>query len=574
MTHAQCVYANIVQSSMCMWEGKLHKGQELVKPFCDRYLAAAVAYGETLMWNTSFDASESLVQEAMSYYEQLEIRANQLLESSKPPSMISGFFGFGKRPVETPEQLLKKQEHHIESLTALGDINGAIAMLLMKNQHRVKGAYRLRKAWKFYKEAYDLVLLHPHWGPLLQQNRGHLLENENLWQDLLHGIRQDTAEIPESELHAKNVVSRIVFGKGLFIYSISMLPRALQWFVELIGFTSDQTQGLLDLLEVNHISPSPRCFWSRVVIGGIRFFMFEEEDQALNLVEQMLTELPESPFLHSSLGGMYRTKGELEKSTENYQAALNTAADLPQIALMLAYEISHNYFLQLRYTEAIPGIENYIKNSPSKNFKAYGGFKLGVCYWNVHQEAYLPQIRELYSRVINEFQRPQMSFDQYAARLCQRFIDKSCFTKIEMLFLELQNLSDARGFDQAFEKLRILREEITTENLQSNPDVWGMYLYYKGHLHQLSKNFDKAHKNFAKLFHLAEQLTEDRWILVYAEVESAEIYIEHADFARANQILELAKSRSGFDFEKHIGMRIKKLQAKVKRLSEKAQVVE
>jgi hypothetical protein len=42
-------------------------------------------------------------------------------------------------------------------------------------------------------------------------------------------------------------------------YSISMLPKALQWFVELIGFSSDQTQGLLDLLEATHISPSPRC---------------------------------------------------------------------------------------------------------------------------------------------------------------------------------------------------------------------------------------------------------------------------------------------------------------------------
>jgi hypothetical protein len=83
------VFAKIVQCSMCMWDGKLLKGQELVKPHCDRYLAAAIAFGETLMWNTTFDGSERVAQEATTYYEQLETRANQLLEVSKPPSSIS-----------------------------------------------------------------------------------------------------------------------------------------------------------------------------------------------------------------------------------------------------------------------------------------------------------------------------------------------------------------------------------------------------------------------------------------------------------------------------------------------------
>jgi tetratricopeptide (TPR) repeat protein len=126
---------------------------------------------------------------------------------------------------------------------------------------------------------------------------------------------------------------------------------------------------------------------------------------------------------------MHRTKGNLERSTENYQIALDMSGDLPHTALMFKYEIATNKFFQLQFEEAIPLIEEYINNSPSKNFKAYGGFKLGVCYWAVHGEADLDKIRSLYSRVVNEFQRPTMSFDQYAARLCQRFLDKSCFTK-------------------------------------------------------------------------------------------------------------------------------------------------
>lgn len=41
-------------------------------------------------------------------------------------------------------------------------------------------------------------------------------------------------------------------------YSISMLPRSLQWLIELIGFTSDRQKGLEDLLSATKITPSPR----------------------------------------------------------------------------------------------------------------------------------------------------------------------------------------------------------------------------------------------------------------------------------------------------------------------------
>lgn len=76
------------------------------------------------------------------------------------------------------------------------------------------------------------------------------------------------------ELRARNILGRLIFGKGLFwyenllfcsillifslSYSISMLPRSLQWLIELIGFTSDRQKGLEDLLSATKITPSPR----------------------------------------------------------------------------------------------------------------------------------------------------------------------------------------------------------------------------------------------------------------------------------------------------------------------------
>ena len=70
-----------------------------------------------------------------------------------------------------------------------------------------------------------------------------------------------------------------------------MLPVSLQWIVELIGFTSDRHRGLADILMASKIVPSPRGYWARAALGTIRYFFFDESEEALSLVEQLLSEL-------------------------------------------------------------------------------------------------------------------------------------------------------------------------------------------------------------------------------------------------------------------------------------------
>jgi hypothetical protein len=63
---------------------------------------------------------------------------------------------------------------------------------------------------------------------------------------------------------------------------------------------------IVNAKQKNVTNPSKKIgFWARVVIGGIRFFMFDEEEQAFQLVEQLLIELPYVIFFRENLKYSY-----------------------------------------------------------------------------------------------------------------------------------------------------------------------------------------------------------------------------------------------------------------------------
>jgi hypothetical protein len=61
---------------------------------------------------------------------------------------------------ESEEEQLRKRIDLLEATVALASISGGIAMIHMRKQNYVQGAYRMRKTWKYFEEA-ELMLLHP-----------------------------------------------------------------------------------------------------------------------------------------------------------------------------------------------------------------------------------------------------------------------------------------------------------------------------------------------------------------------------------------------------------------------------
>ena len=275
-------------------------------------------------------------------------------------------------------------------------------------------------------------------------------------------------------------------------------------------------------------------------------------------------------MLYMTLGGMYRAEGNLEKSIECYQKAHEFSSELISYQLLSNYELGHNYYLAGNWSKAIELFESYIFESNSPNFKAYGGYKLGVCYWMVDGENAIDKITDLYKKVINEWKRPNLSYDAYAARHCQKFISSGGYSKLEELFIKISNFQEGNLLEQASEILvdieKLMQDYENSSKTISDNDK-ALYLYWKGHLYQkLDKRVD-ALKSFNSLIQMADKVKEDTWIIPYAELESVEIFIKNKDFAKAHMVIEMVKKRSNYDFEKHVSMRCKKLHSKIERHS-------
>ena len=107
------------------------------------------------------------------------------------------------------------------------------------------------------------------------------------------------------------------------------------------------------------------------------------------------------------LAGLYRRQGELHLSTKTYERCLvelklsPDAGMLQQMSIRTTYELASNRFLALQWKEAIPMIESFLKETLSPNFRCYGAYKLGLCYWVNDEKEKIPPVRVVTIRCWN-----------------------------------------------------------------------------------------------------------------------------------------------------------------------------
>lgn len=83
----------------------------------------------------------------------------------------------------------------------------------------VKGAYRLRKAWKYFQEANELLTQHKEWNKLLPKiNIDINPADSHLVWEALYQNPESSGEYSGEELRVRNITGRLIFGKGLFMY--------------------------------------------------------------------------------------------------------------------------------------------------------------------------------------------------------------------------------------------------------------------------------------------------------------------------------------------------------------------
>mmetsp|Transcript_20183 Transcript_20183/g.77275 ORF Transcript_20183/g.77275 Transcript_20183/m.77275 type:complete len:586 (-) Transcript_20183:36-1793(-) len=572
-------YAAVVECAEHVWNLQLDAAAEAIAPHKEANVSAALQATELLVWRSGIDESDENWQAAFDALVALEERVLAKYQASAPQSgALSSLSGFLTRLVKeeektprTPEEIARESDY-VEAAVTLADVSGAMAMLHFRKMNYVKGGYRMRKSWKFYEEGIALLKLHPEWNRYFEDKITDQKDDKgeaDVWPMLMKTSTEryepEVLEEIQDELRGRLLASRLFFGQGMFKYMVSMLPRALQWVVEIIGFEGDKEGGINSLILATSVQPSPRVTHAMAILAVVRFFFFDEQDKILALIENLLQRYPKSGLLKGTIGMLYQRLGNVEKAKGFLLQGAENAREqgLEQMSLQLTYQAGHQDFLLNNWEGCLPTVENYIAKSRSKNFKAYGGYKYGVCLWQMHGESKAEEICAMYERVVNEFVRKNMSYDVFAQRKCKEFLETKRFLPLDLIFVEVQNLTEAHHFDEALDRLAaaipIMKEHRTQEQ-------FALYLYCRGRIMREKEETESALKNFQKLLTIAADVKNDTWLVPYSEMEIAEILFKggkKADLAEVQTMLQSAQKRKGYDFEKHLNMRFKKLTAEI-----------
>eukprot|EP01095_Lingulamoeba_sp_RSL-Kostka_P002844 TRINITY_DN1375_c1_g1_i1.p1 TRINITY_DN1375_c1_g1~~TRINITY_DN1375_c1_g1_i1.p1 ORF type:complete len:631 (-),score=223.17 TRINITY_DN1375_c1_g1_i1:81-1973(-) len=462
ITEEDAMYLSIIKSGDFIWNTKFQNARKTIKPYIKKNVACNLQNMEISMWMSSVEDTDDNYNAAFLAVEEVEKMADELFVKSKDQSAISSFFSWGaKNNEESIEDRGKRKIDLVEALSVLGDATGARAMLCFKRQNYFKGANSLRKAWKFYQAA---------------------------------KMQLDDPACPLKNMkteRAKNILSRLKFGVGLFNYFVSMLPVALKWLVELIGFEGNRDIALEILGECTEIDPSPRCTWAKSIVVGTKYYFDDEKEDAQNLLDSLIEKYPNSSLLKTTLAGLCRKNGEIELSTKYFLEAIDHAEEVQQLKFALHYQLAHNKYLCCKFEETIPLLEIFIENAETKNFKALAKFKIGVCYWYLIQQEKLKEspdqqkINELKQKIISQYQsipdfvREKMSFDKFALRKSVKFLttNNNSWTELDMYFFKVENCIEGSNHDRA---LSFLQEMIDLVKQHKTADNYFYWVYLKG----------------------------------------------------------------------------------------------
>jgi len=359
------------------------------------------------------------------------------------------------------------------------------------------------------------------------------------------------------------IFGRIKFGLGIFHFAISLVPSTFVWVIELLGFHADRDHGLKEL-EIAKNCDCARSVDAELALGLFNWYFLDHIDKAQELLDNLIKKYPKAVMFNMFRAFIERKEGNVTASLKYFDAAVENSKHLDQYHLTVCYERAHAYYLLNDFENAMPAMENFIFKSTSKNFKAYGSYKLGVCYWFLNQH---DKIKPIYEK-IPEHVKPNFSFDRYGLKKSAKFLAIGKISKFEEVLILIINMHEARNWNACLTECEKLKTFFSNyDGPEDLPAITSQYHYYVGCCyHGLKQNLD-SRKNFKKVLELEKSLqTEDKFVIPHALVELSEMFIEEKKFEKAKPLIELAKNfPQPYDFDRILQLRITKCMEKIKK---------
>eukprot|EP01129_Flabellula_baltica_P005426 TRINITY_DN1973_c0_g1_i1.p1 TRINITY_DN1973_c0_g1~~TRINITY_DN1973_c0_g1_i1.p1 ORF type:complete len:580 (+),score=123.72 TRINITY_DN1973_c0_g1_i1:44-1741(+) len=506
-----------------LWNSKVDQAEAMIEPFKDKSLVYAILHTEIAFWRFNFDQNEDTLKEVEERLVVIENMAHFLSEKYKTDhGLINSWLG-GVKDCGVDEET--QYALYIEATIASAFVQLGFSMINFRNQNMVKGAYYMHRSWKKFNYAQTLVDT--------QEKKGYHTDQKTL------GI--------------------IKFCRGIFHFGASMIPPRFQWLGKIIGIEGDREQALEELQFAVDVE-STVSIEAKMVLIGLKKFFFEQEEEALSMLSDLMSQYPESAVMWYMHGFFNRGMGNINQAIKSFHRCHEYGGDIGHLRLTANYHLGYTYFLKNDWEKCAENFKAFLDGAEVNRFKPYSAYVLGFCYWQLGQREL---IDEYYSR-INEWVRPNQSYDEFAERKVQDYYDNNGYTPFDEIYISASALHEGKFEKKALRKIEELIPLLKAD--PDNRDNYTLYYHLKGSILRGLGKSDRAVDMFKRAAQAKDQIS-NRYLysVAYSLCELAEIELESNNLDQADRYLKEAKSLKNYDWERLVSYKISTNQQRVTR---------
>lgn len=547
-------------------------------PSCSMDLEAALAeakLGVNLFFNNKFTEAEALMKpwatssmyhsvgnsvfaylEAMLTFEQQHIAAAS--DALKQCLMVCGRFRKKNTLTETIGKTFKKVnydqytdvEAHAELCTAEAMLLKAMLTFIEDETltSLIKGGMKIRNCFAMYKECYNIL-------------------TQRQW---------------ESESSKVHFESGVRMGLGTFNLMISLLPGRVIKLLEFIGFSGNKQAGMQDLvagcqsLGIRQVL----CVMTLLGYNLIVCYVLSHKEGDLNFCDDLLVkqlkQYPDGVWFLFFKGRLEFMKGNLDEALMWYKKSWKSQNVWPQFHHLCFWELLWVNCLRLDWRESLLFATYLVEHSKwSRTIYTYQ--KASIMCMMKRSDLTSTELRTLdglMKEVPKYKQRiagKSLPMEKFACKKTERFFAQQSFLYVPAIeLMYLWNLFKILGkhFQLADGVFRIVEEnlnelEARQQKKASSPltpydaDNKALLLLLKGACLRQMNSPLQALKCLETVVSMFKDLKEDLYLVPYAIVEIALIYVDEGKKEQAILALEDAKRNySGYSLESRLHFRI------------------
>ncbi|CAG9331076.1 unnamed protein product [Blepharisma stoltei] len=203
-----------------------------------------------------------------------------------------------------------------------------------------------------------------------------------------------------STIKDEDLKGRVIFGLGLFMLIVSLVPSSISTILKLAGFTSNKERGLELLYKCREMKIS-RSPFAALILGLFYIDMEPDIDKSKAILDQGLAEFPGCVLFHWVNSIVAWKLNKVDVAVRVLQDALHCCGkDLEPLAAFIKYELGWFHFLRMDWYRAREQFESILCDTLSLSSELDSFVKEALTYGDIN-EARKPAFEELFFRRVS-----------------------------------------------------------------------------------------------------------------------------------------------------------------------------